>query len=164
MFDAKTMIKLNDKENISLFSDIAEQAAIHILYEKDGKPTKSNKSTQIRKFYDELCLWENKVNNVGINNSNTNDWSREEKEKKRLENYDECIPFIYMMKAKIAYSQGRKSAGTTLINQHFSDVFNQCIDEIKTPQTLRKAKLFMEAVMGFYKLEEEKTKKGSKND
>ena len=67
-----------------------------------------------------------------------------------------------MMKAKVAYSQARKSGGTTLVNENFSQVFNQCINEIKDHKTLRRAKLFMEAVMGFYKLEE--FKKGKQND
>lgn len=151
MFDAKTKIKLDDKNDFSLFSKTAEEAARYIRYEnaEEKQPTKSNKSTQIRKFYDELCMWEAKVNNINLKS-----FSKEERERKRLENYNECIPFIYMMKAKVAYALARKSNGTTLVNQNFSNVFNQCISEIKNPETLKRAKLFMEAVMGFYKLEE----------
>lgn len=153
MFNPKE-IDLSNDENYTIFSDVAKDAAKHILYE-NGKPTKSNKSTQIRKYYDELCMWEMKVNSINLNSTN-----KEEKENKRLEKYKQYIPYIYMMKAKVAYAQARKSAGTTLVNENFSEIFNQCINEIKDPNTLRRAKLFMEAVMGFYKLEESKIKKG----
>lgn len=149
-------IDLSDDKNLIIFSKIAEDAAKHIYYEND-KPTKSNKSTQIRKFYDELCMWENKVNSVNLNSIN-----KEEKEQKRKDSFQQYAPFIYMMKAKVAYSQARKSGGVTLVNKNFSQVFNQCINQIKDHKTLRRAKLFMEAVMGFYKLEE--SKKGKQND
>ena len=155
MFNYKD-IDLSDDKNLIIFSKIAEDAAKLIYYEND-KPTKSNKSTQIRKFYDELCMWENKVNSINLNSIN-----KEEKEQKRKDSFQQYAPFIYMMKAKVAYSQARKSGGTTLVNENFSQVFNQCINEIKDHKTLRRAKLFMEAVMGFYKLEE--FKKGKQND
>ena len=155
MFNYKD-IDLSDDKNLIIFSKIAEDAAKHIYYEND-KPTKSNKSTQIRKFYDELCMWENKVNRVNLNSIN-----KEEKEQKRKDSFQQYAPFIYMMKAKVAYSQARKSGGANLVNENFSQVFNQCINQIKDHKTLRRAKLFMEAVMGFYKLEE--SKKGKQND
>ncbi|MEX4603877.1 type III-A CRISPR-associated protein Csm2 [Haemophilus influenzae] len=155
MFNYEDIDLSNDK-NLIIFSDIAEKAAKHIYYE-NNKPTKSNKSTQIRKFYDELCMWENKVNSINLNSI-----SKEEKEQKRKDSFQQYAPFIYMMKAKVAYSQARKSGGATLVNENFSQVFNQCINQIKDHKTLRRAKLFMEAVMGFYKLEE--SKKGKQND
>lgn len=54
-----------------------------------------------------------------------------------------------MLKAKVAYAEGRKH-----VDKNFSEVFNRCIDQANNVETLRDAKLFMEAVMGFCKLEE----------
>ena len=54
-----------------------------------------------------------------------------------------------MLKAKVAYARGRKH-----VDDHFLEVFNRCIDQANNVETLRDAKLFMEAVMGFCKLEE----------
>ena len=93
-----------------------------------------NKTTQLRKFYDELAMWNDRVQLV-----------RENKAGK----FQELIPFIKMLKAKVAYAEGRKN-----VDKNFSDIFNRCIDQISNVETLRDAKLFMEAVMGFCKLEE----------
>ena len=54
-----------------------------------------------------------------------------------------------MLKAKVAYAKGRKH-----VDDHFMAIFNKTIDEIKCPQTLKEAKLFMEAVMGYCKFYE----------
>ena len=88
----------------------------------------------MRKFYDELAMWNERVQ-----------LARENKEAK----FQELAPFIKMLKAKVAYAEGRKH-----IDKNFSDVFNRCIDQVNNAETLRDAKLFMEAVMGFCKLEE----------
>lgn len=114
-----------------IFSDIAERAAVWI---KEGKD--ANKSTQLRKFYDELAMWNERVQQA-----------RESRQAK----FDELLPFIKMLKAKVAYARGRKH-----IDDKFLEVFNRCIDQIQSVETLREAKLFMEAVMGYCKLEEVK--------
>lgn len=138
MFDV-SKIKLGGDLADNLFSEVAENAAKYIKIDpKTERFNKdNNKSTQLRKFYDELSMWNDKVQFA--------------KEKKDTE-YQNLVPFIKMLKAKVAYAEGRKH-----INQHFSDVFNQCIDEIHSADTLRYAKLFMEAVMGYCKLEETKS-------
>ena len=64
-------------------------------------------------------------------------------------------PFIRMLKAKVAYAEGRKH-----INEKFSKVFNRCIDQIQNAETLKEAKLFMEAVIAYCKLEEVNSGKG----
>lgn len=88
-----------------------------------------NKSTQLRRFYDELVMWEEKVRqNPG--------------------KFEENLPFIRMLKAKAAYAQGRK-----LVDCTFVDLVEQTIDFIKSADDLRIAKLFFEAFLGFYKLE-----------
>ncbi|MDP8170217.1 type III-A CRISPR-associated protein Csm2 [Pasteurella skyensis] len=139
-----------------LFAEIAEQVAKyikhihqcdkkeHILYiDKKGKPkfkcnSKSNKQTQLRKFYDELAMWNEKVQ---LNREN------------RDEEYKKQEVFIKMLKAKVAYAEGRGH-----IDIHFSEVFNQVMDQIENAITLKYAKLFMEAVMGYCKYFEEKNK------
>lgn len=54
-----------------------------------------------------------------------------------------------MLKAKVAYAKGRDH-----IDQSFVDVFNKVIDQANDRETLRDAKLFMEAVIGYCKLYE----------
>lgn len=129
-----SQIKLsNDSKElpIELFSGIAQQAAQKIKTDKD-----KNKQTQIRKFYDELAMWNDKVQfNYEV----------------RETEYKKQEVFIKMLKAKVAYAEGRK-----LVTSDYSKIFNKVIDEIKSPETLNYAKLFMEAVMGFCKLEEVK--------
>ena len=122
-------IKLGNEKSAEIFSDIAQRAAKHIKTNKN-----LNKTTQLRKFYDELAMWNDRVQLV-----------RENKAGK----FQELIPFIKMLKAKVAYAEGRKN-----VDKNFSDIFNRCIDQISNVETLRDAKLFMEAVMGFCKLEE----------
>ena len=122
-------IKFGNEKSAEIFSDIAQRAATHIKTNKN-----LNKTTQLRKFYDELAMWNDRVQLV-----------RENKEGK----FQELMPFIKMLKAKVAYAEGRKN-----VDKNFSDIFNRCIDQINNVETLRDAKLFMEAVMGFCKLEE----------
>lgn len=122
-------IKFGNEKSAEIFSDIAQRAAKHIKTNKN-----LNKTTQLRKFYDELAMWNDRVQLV-----------RENKEGK----FQELMPFIKMLKAKVAYAEGRKN-----VDKKFSDIFNRCIDQINNVETLRDAKLFMEAVMGFCKLEE----------
>lgn len=122
-------IKFGENKPNEIFSDIAQRAAQYI---KENKNV--NKTTQLRKFYDELAMWNERVQ-----------LARENKEAK----FQELMPFIKMLKAKVAYARGRKH-----IDDHFLEVFNRCIDQANNVATLRDAKLFMEAVMGFCKLEE----------
>ena len=122
-------IKFGNEKSAEIFSDIAQRAAKHIKTNKN-----LNKTTQLRKLYDELAMWNDRVQLV-----------RENKAGK----FQELIPFIKMLKAKVAYAEGRKN-----VDKNFSDIFNRCIDQISNVETLRDAKLFMEAVMGFCKLEE----------
>jgi CRISPR-associated protein, csm2 family len=122
-------IKFGNEKSAEIFSDIAQRAAKHIKTNKN-----LNKTTQLRKFYDELAMWNDRVQLV-----------RENKAGK----FQELMPFIKMLKAKVAYAEGRKN-----VDKNFSDIFNRCIDQINNVETLRDAKLFMEAVMGFCKLEE----------
>lgn len=145
MLDVKKEIKFS-ADLTNLFSDTASRAAekIRVYYDEKNYSMKlkdKNKSSQIRKFYDELVMWNDRVQSV-------------QDKKERQIKYEELVPFIKMLKAKVAYAEGRKH-----IDSDFSEIFNQCIDEINSPQTLRLAKLFMESVMGFCKYNEEIYKK-----
>ena len=122
-------IKL-DKLEIDIFSDTARNAAEHISQNKD-----KNKSTQLRKFYDELAMWHDKVFQAA---------SREE-------TYQNAAPFIQMLRAKAAYSKGRSH-----VDDNFIAVFNQIIGQIHNADTLKNAKLFFEAVLGFRRANEQK--------
>ncbi|SUB58387.1 CRISPR type III-A/MTUBE-associated protein Csm2 [Phocoenobacter uteri] len=124
-----SMIKFGENKPSELFAGIAEQAAQKIKSNKNA-----NKQTQIRKFYDELAMWNEKVQ-----------LNREDREGE----YKKQEVFIKMLKAKVAYAEGRKH-----IDRNFSEIFNRCIDQVNSAETLKYAKLFMEAVMGFCKLEE----------
>ena len=117
----------NDKGKIDadLFDKTASTAAKNVARCK----REQNKSTQLRRFYDELVMWEEKV--------------RQDENK-----FDEYLPFIRMLKAKAAYAEGRK-----LVDGAFVDLLEQTINQIDSADTLRTAKLFFEAFMGFYKLE-----------
>lgn len=108
-----------------IFSMIAKEAADFIAKNKE-----KNKPTQLRKFYNELIMWNERVQ------------SATDKDKK----YHELEPFIKMLKAKVAYANSRNH-----VDNNFKKVFEQCIDEIKNAETLFHAKLFIESVTGYLK-------------
>lgn len=116
-----------------LFADIAQAAARTIAAAGAGK---TNKSSQLRKFYDELVMWHDKL-------------AFEKTADARAAKYRELAPFIKMMNAKVAYARGRGH-----VDQNFEQLFSHLIRQIACPATLKNAKLFMEAVLGFLKAEE----------
>lgn len=117
----------------SLFSDIAQDKA-RVVAEAGGG--RKNKSTQLRKFYDELVMWHDKV-------------ALEQSKDAKAAKYRELAPFIKMLNAKIAYAKGRDH-----VDECFEKLFSHVIRQIADADTLRHAKLFMEAFMGFYKAQE----------
>ena len=86
-----------------------------------------NKPTQLRRFYDELVMWNERV-------AQSDDALQK------------ALPFIYMMNSKIAYAKGRK-----LVDEQFQNLMKNVIKQINSTETLKHAKLFMESMMGFYK-------------
>lgn len=122
-----------DFENISvqLFSGEAEKYA-EICSEpinKQGKLDKKlNKATQLRRFYDELVLWAERTDTP--------------------EKFKNNLPFIYMIKSKVAYAVGRE-----LVDENYQNMMYGVINGIKENnyKTLKNAKLYLEAFMGFYK-------------
>lgn len=117
-----------------IFSDIAEEAAKKT---REAGADKKNKRTQLRRFYDELVMW----------NDNVQQAQGESRETK----YRELEPFIKMLKAKVVYAKGRDHVDVT-----FETLFAHCVGKIESAETLKHCKLFMEAFMGFYKALDEK--------
>ncbi len=108
--------------SVDLFNTVAQEKAEIIA---DNR--KSNKSTQLRRFYDEIVMWETKSS-------------------QHPEKFDEFLPFIRMMNAKVAYAKGRK-----LVDDNFVKLLSDCLKQVECNKTMRHFKLFMEAFMGFYK-------------
>ena len=107
-----------------LFDTVAHDAARVI-----GQNGRSNKPSQIRQFYDELVMWEEKV-------------------RQAPGKFDEYLPFIRMLNAKAAYAQGRNN-----VDQNFSALISLCLRQVVSVETLHNFKLFFEAFLGFFKLE-----------
>jgi len=86
-----------------------------------------NKSTQIRRFYDELVGWQERIGND------------EEK-------FKELVAFIKMLNAKVAYAKGRM-----LVDDQFASWFRDCIGSTTSAIALKHFRLHFEAVLGFLK-------------
>ncbi len=108
-----------------LFDRIADETAESIA---DSKP-KHNKPTQLRRFYDEIVMWHDKLKN-------------------NSDKYPEYIPFIKMLNAKVAYSKGRDH-----VDENYKKLMSHCLRQLDNEdvKTFFNFKLFMEAFMGFYK-------------
>lgn len=106
-----------------LFDTIADECAKTI---SETVKKEVNRATQIRRFYDELVMWNDRADSD--------------------EKFTEVLPFVYMIKSKVAYAKGRATVDST-----FQEFINETIGQIDNRETLNNAKLFMEAVMGFYK-------------
>lgn len=109
----------------TLYSDIAEAKARAV---SPGQRGTKNKPTQLRRFYDELVMLQEKVGGSD-------------------ERFKQHEPFVQMLKAKVAYARGREK-----IDANFEHLLRRVIDQSKDAATLRQAKLFMEAFMAFYKV------------
>ncbi|MBF0283838.1 MAG: type III-A CRISPR-associated protein Csm2 [Magnetococcales bacterium] len=105
-----------------LFDGVAKQTAKTL-----SDNSKSNKPTQLRRFYDEICLWAEKTDDD--------------------ETFRQSLPFIRMLNAKAAYALGRNK----LVDQNFVTLMGHCLGQVNDAASLKLFKLFMEAVMGFYK-------------
>ena len=117
-----------------LFAEKAEKVARDCNEGKAGV----NASTQLRRFYDELVMWHDKV------------FAKQSDEDQKAA-FNTFLPYIQMLRAKVAYSKGRK-----LVNETFYGMFDNLIEQVKTPETLKRARLFMEAFLGYKKYFESK--------
>lgn len=126
----RTSIRFAAPLDPELFNTIARNAANMVR----GTDDRVNKPTQLRRFYDELLLWETRVSRV--------------EEGKRKEAFAECLPFIRMLNAKAAYAEGRK-----LVDRNFVDLLHDTLNQVTSAEALTTCKYFWEAFMGFYKQE-----------
>lgn len=115
-------IKFGSALDADLFNGVAKATAETLA----GSKSKENKPSQLRRFYDEICLWGEKVGDD--------------------DEFKKNQPFILMMNAKAAYAKGRE-----LVDDNFAKLMNHSLSQVKDAETMRHFKLFMEAVMGFYK-------------
>ncbi|MCF8000005.1 MAG: type III-A CRISPR-associated protein Csm2 [Methylococcaceae bacterium] len=127
-YTPSTPLNLNPIQFIAikpeLFDEVARETAECIAQYKKG-----NKSTQLRKYYDELCMWDQKI-------------------KQNPDNYAEYLPLIKMLNAKVAYAKGRD-----LVDQNFVDLMRHCLNQVTIEKkTFETCKRFFEAFMGFYKM------------
>ena len=123
MFVPATNLQDGGKVNPKLYSDVAERAAQYV-----AQDTNRNKPAQLRRFYDELVLLHDKV-------------MREPAE------FEGQLPFIQMLKAKVAYATGRRN-----VDETFRSLLSQVVNQTVDVETLRQARLFMEAFMAYYKV------------
>lgn len=117
-------IRFGDRLDPRLFADIAEAKASAVA----GGGKEVNKSSQLRRFYDELVMWQEKV---GSSDGR----------------FAELQPYIFMLKAKVAYAKGRGH-----VDANFEALLRRVVDQCTSAETLRQAKLFLEAFMAFYKV------------
>jgi CRISPR-associated protein Csm2 len=120
-------VTFGSKIDPKLYSDIAEIAAQRVAGER-GDRNPRNKPSQLRRFYDELVALADKI---GSN----------------AQKFDEQQPFIQMLKAKVAYAKGRDK-----VDDNYRSLLCRVVDQTVDVDTLRQARLFMEAFMAFYKV------------
>lgn len=124
-------VRFGEKPAADLFDRVAEDCAIGVAPVKDdrGRAVRDvNKSSQLRRFYDELVMWQERVGSSA-------------------ERFNDCEPYIRMLKAKVAYAKARNH-----VDDKFEALLRRVIDQTTNAVTLRQAKLFMEAFMAFYKV------------
>ena len=122
--------KLIDPE---LFSAKAETLAKEIYKEQqESKGGKANKPTQIRKFYDEVIRFDSMV-------------------KANNEEFENMLPYIKMLNAKVAYAMGRD-----LVSKGFKDFISYSLGQIHTKDDFDVFADLFEAFMGYYKFYDEK--------
>jgi CRISPR-associated protein Csm2 len=113
----------------TLFDKDAEEVAkaLDASAQADRGGREKNKSTQIRRFYDELVGWQERIGN-------------DEAKFKQHE------AFVRMLNAKAAYAEGRK-----LVTPDFVKWFRDCVQQVDGARTLNNFRLHFEAMLGFLK-------------
>lgn len=108
----------------ALFDTIAESYA-HRFHAT--RITKANKSTQIRRFYDEVVSWQERIGD----------------DDDKFRQYE---AFLRMLNAKVAYAKGRE-----LVDDAFANWFRQCLSQTSSARALSHFRLHFEAMLGFLK-------------
>lgn len=111
----------------TLFSKQAEELAKTLAKENKEERKNPNKTTQIRKFYDEVLKLETQV--------------RTQSAKKEY-----VLPLLHMLIPKAAYAKGRD-----LVSDTFLNFIKDSVYQIRDIKDLKVFVQFFEALMGFYK-------------
>lgn len=114
----------------SLFDTDAQTAAKELndkAVDDRGRDSGKNKSTQIRRFYDELVGWHERIG-------------------EDQETFDKHVAFIKMLNAKAAYAFGRN-----LVTKEFVEWMRHCVGQVNDPTSLKYFRLHFEATVGFLK-------------
>lgn len=115
-----------------LFSATAESLAREVNQERLASRDKSNKPTQLRKFFDEVTRYK------GMIQSNP-------------EEFASLLPYIKMINAKAAYAAGRDLIGST-----FKDFIHESLKQVHDRKDYELFCAFFEAFLGYYKFCAEK--------
>ncbi|MBI4378135.1 MAG: type III-A CRISPR-associated protein Csm2 [Nitrospinae bacterium] len=117
-----------------LFSSKAEVLAKEIFNEGNNK---TNKPTQIRKFYDEVLRFDSMLKtNPAV--------------------FENILPYLKMLNAKAAYSMGRD-----LVSKGFKEFISASLNQIKDKDDFDAFAGLFEAFMGYYKFYDEKGERQS---
>jgi CRISPR-associated protein Csm2 len=118
-----------DPPPATLFDQDAEDVArkLDASAQADRGGREKNKSTQIRRFYDELVGWQERIGN----------------DDEKFRKYE---AFVKMLNAKAAYAEGRR-----LVTSDFVTWFRDCVRQVESARTLNNFRLHFEAMLGFLK-------------
>ena len=112
--------------------DLYDAIASAIAEKISDVPKEQNLSTQIRRFYDEVCQWHQRVQHSPAE-------------------FEKSLPLIRMINAKVAYAQGRR-----LVDGKFASLMQDCLRKVVDIKSFENFKLFFEAFLGFYKIHKPK--------
>jgi CRISPR-associated protein Csm2 len=121
--------KANKKLEPTLFSVTAEKLAKDIG--DDGRNrdiTGDNKSTQLRRYFDEVVRLNTQAKAKGAD-------------------MELILPQVHMLVAKVVYAQGRK-----LVSSSFVEMMKSGINQINDKDDLQVFANFFESFIGFYKM------------
>ncbi len=121
-------LKKNGKINPEVFSKEAEKWAERIYNRGERK---KNKSSQLRKFYDEFFKL----------------YQRAESFSQENEFNDIIMPQLHMLIPKVVYAKGRN-----LVTDEFVEMLKDIVLQIKNREDLKIATQFFEAFIGFYRV------------
>lgn len=116
--------KANKKLEPTLFSETAERLAKEIGSEGNN----INKSTQLRRYFDEVVRLNTQAKAKGAD-------------------MDLILPQVHMLVAKVVYAQGRK-----LVSASFVETMKSGISQINDRDDLQVFTNFFESFIGFYKM------------
>lgn len=112
-----------------LFSSMADKLAEEVFNEGSNK---TNKPTQIRKFYDEVLRFDSILKSIPP--------------EKQKEEFINLLPYLKMLNAKAAYAMGRE-----LISKKFKDFISNSMKQINDKDDFDAFSGLFEAFMGYYK-------------